>query len=227
MSENSESVDDLDSEALTAALRGLHTALLADVLDQMGARVSFLGAAIRPVHPGIRTAGRALTLRTEPVERSTAAPYQGLLEVFPTIRPDDVLVLGGGETSAAGLWGGLLSTAARARSAAGVVVDGLTRDVDEIEQLGFPVFARGTSPLDSAGRQEVVDTRCPLEVGTGMVQMGDYVVGDSMGVIAFPSEAAEEAVLRAQTKSRGEATVQSELNAGADVRALFDRYGIL
>lgn len=55
----------------------------------------------------------------------------------------------------AGVWGELMTVAATARGVTGVVIDGLVRDVDPIERLGFPVFARGASPLDCAGRLEV------------------------------------------------------------------------
>jgi 4-hydroxy-4-methyl-2-oxoglutarate aldolase len=214
-------------DSLLPRLRRLHTALICDVLDGMGVAVAFFGSAVGPLHPGIRTAGRALTLRTEVVSGPTGPPYQQLLATFPRIQPDDVLVVGGGESSMAGLWGGLLSTAAQARGAAGAVVDGLSRDVDEIQNLGFPVFARGVSPLDSSGRQEFVETGGELRVARGVVNHGDYVLGDSMGVVAFPPEAAEEAVRRAEDKHRGESTVGAELARGADVKELFDRYGVL
>jgi 4-hydroxy-4-methyl-2-oxoglutarate aldolase len=205
----------------------LHTALVADVLDHMGAPVAFLGGAVRPLHPGRRIVGNARTLRTEGVEQVPERPYERLLAVFPTIRRGDVLVVGGGSDSTAGLWGGLLSTAARAKGAAGAVIDGLSRDVDEIERLGFPVFARGASPLDSAGRQEVTEVDGRLQVAVGFVHAGDVVLGDSMGVIAFSRDSAEEAVQRAEEKSRGEATVRDELDRGVDVSTLFERHGIL
>ena len=216
-----------DSAQMLLRLRNLHTAVLCDVLDQMQAPVVFLGPAIRALQPGARLAGRAMTLRTEPVHRPLLPPYQQLLQAFRVISPGAVVIVAGGQEASAGLWGGLLSTAAHARGAAGAVVDGLTRDVDEIRGLGFPVFARGASPLDSAGRHEVVGTQCEVEVHGGLVSPGDYVLGDSMGVIAFPEQAASEAIRLAELKSVGESTVRGELELGTDVQDVFDRYGIL
>lgn len=213
--------------ALLRRLRRLHTALLSDVLDTMDVGVVFLGGEVRPLHPSMRLAGRALTMRTEAVTAPLDPPYREMIAGFARIRVGDVVLLAGDAGSPAGMWGELLSVAARARGAEGAVTDGLCRDVEQIEELGFPVFARGASPLDSSGRQEVVEVGSPVPVAGGMVSPGDYLLADRMGVIAFPAGSAEEAVTRAEEKDRGESTVRAELEAGEDMGAVFARHGIL
>lgn len=212
---------------LPPGLEMITTALLCDVLDRLGHRDVFCGPAVRPLAPGMRVVGRAFTLRTEPVDARPAEPYAELLGAYPKLGPDDVVVIASGGELRSGLWGELLSIAARARGAVGAVTDGLVRDVDQIIELGFPTFAAGASPLDSDGRQEVVEVGVPVEVGDTTVTPGDLIIADAMGVIAVPASAADEAVELAVEKAEGESTVREELAAGTDIGEVFDRHGIL
>lgn len=212
---------------LPPGLGSVTTALLCDVLDRLGHPEVFCGPSVRPLAAGMRVAGRAFTLRTEPVEERPEEPYARLLAAYGELRPDDVVVIASGGELRSGLWGELLSVAARARGANGAVTDGLVRDVDQIVELDFPTFAAGASPLDSDGRQEVVETGVPVTVGATVVHPGDLVVGDAMGVIAVSAAVADEAVEKAVEKAAGESTVREELAAGADIGEVFDRHGIL
>jgi 4-hydroxy-4-methyl-2-oxoglutarate aldolase len=204
----------------------IHTALLCDVLDRLGHTSTFCGPQVRPLVPGMRLSGRAFTMRAEAVDRRPEQPYEHLLGAFAHIGPGDVVVVAAGDLRS-GLWGELLSVAARARGAVGAVTDGLVRDVEQIADLAFPVFAAGVSPLDSDGRQEVVEFGGPVTVGGVTVHPGDLVVADAMGAIAVPQDVADEAVRLAVDKDAGESTVRDELAAGADIGAVFARHGIL
>ena len=82
--------------------------------------------------------------------------YVGLLAALDAVGRGDVVVVASGPSDAAAVWGELLSNACLARGAVGTVTDGLIRDSAQIAELGYPVFARGTSPLDIHGRLEVV-----------------------------------------------------------------------
>ena len=126
-------------ESLAGRLGRLHTALLCDVLDGLGFRDSALGMDIRPMEPGQRLAGPAFTMRCEPMERPAAVPYQHLLAAFRDITPGSVVVMRCGDQVSA-MWGELLSAAARVRGATGAVMDGAVRDVEQILEMGFPVF---------------------------------------------------------------------------------------
>ena len=97
-------------------------------------------------------------------------------------------------------WGELLSTAAKARGGRGAVVDGLVRDVRKIEQLGFPVFARGIKPVDSKGRGMVIDYNVPVDCAGVLVSPGDLVVADYDGVIVVPAEVVPEVICMATEK---------------------------
>ena len=105
--------------------------------------------------------------------------------------------------------------------------DGLTRDVDQIVQMAYPAFCAGISPLDSAGRQEVVEFGRSVLCGGVAVRPGDLVVGDVMGVVVVPAEIAAEVAAGAEEKDRGETTAREELARGEDVVEVFCRHGIL
>jgi regulator of RNase E activity RraA len=214
-------------DPLLTRLGSLHTALLCDILDQLGQEPVFLGPQVQALQSGMRIAGRALTLRSAVTDQHRDQPYEELLGAYRRVRPGDVFVIAADGVGDSGLWGELLSIAARARGAGGAVIDGLCRDVEEIEALGFPVFARGPSPLDSAGRQEVVEVGAPVTVNGGVVHSGDYLLGDRMGVVAIPAGVVEDVIAHAEEKDRGESVVRAELERGEDIGEVFDRHGIL
>jgi len=205
----------------------LYSAVLADVLDGLGHRTSALPPRVRPLRPEWRLFGRAVPLSAVPVAFEPEQPYARELECIDSLRPGDVLVATTAGDQSAALWGELLSTAARARGAAGVVLDGLTRDAAKILALDFPVFAAGFSPLDSKGRLETVQFGRPVRFGECVVHPGDLVFGDLDGVVIVPGGLAEQALARALEKVSGENRVREELARGRSVREVFAEYGIL
>jgi regulator of RNase E activity RraA len=205
----------------------LSSAVLADVLDALGHRTSALPPAVRPLRPGWKIFGRAVTLATVPVAAEPAKPYAVELECIDALRPGDVLVATTNGDRSSALWGELLSTACRAHGAVGAVIDGLTRDVEKILALDFPVFAVGFSPLDSKGRLDGVSYNQPIRVGDCVVKPGDWVFGDVDGVVVVPAALAEAAFAKALEKVTGENRVRAELAQGRSVREVFAEYGIL
>ena len=93
--------------------------------------------------------------------------------------------------------------------------------------MDFPVFARGASPLDSAGRQGVIEVGAPVDLSGITVRRGDYIIGDRMGVVVFEQGVAEEVIAKAEEKARGESVVREALNRGEDIGDVFDAHGIL
>ena len=205
----------------------LTSAVLADVLDSLGHRTSALPPAVRPLRPEWKLFGRAATLSAIPVAAEPASPYAVELECVDALRPGEVLVATTHGDRGSALWGELLSTAARARGTAGVVIDGLTRDAARILAMDFPVFAAGFSPLDSKGRLDGVSHGRPVRVGDCVVRPGDWVLGDMDGVVVVPAELAGRTFARALEKVSGENQVREELARGRSAREVFAQYGIL
>jgi 4-hydroxy-4-methyl-2-oxoglutarate aldolase len=208
----------------------LYSAVLSDTLDALGCTGQVLRPFVRPLDDGLVLMGRARTGGFVPVEAPTPGenPYALEIALVDDLHEGEVAVLAcGGPTERMGPWGELLSTAARARGAAGCVTDGLVRDVRQIREMSFPVFHGGIGPLDSKGRAKMVTMDVPVTCGGVTVRPGDIVFGDVDGVVVVPQELADDVMARALDKVSGENTVRTDLEAGASVAETFRKYGIL
>lgn len=216
----------MDIETTRQRLEKLHTALITDVLDQLGHLSSAVGPDVRPMAPGQRLAGPAFTMRCAPLEAPSPQPYQHLIGAYADMTPGVIIVLQCADRHSA-MWGELLSIAARVKGAVGAVLDGLARDVDQTVELDFPVFSAGFTPLDSSGRQEVVEHGTTIRCGDAVVNPGDWIVGDVMGVAVIPAELVPQVLELAEAKDSGESTARADLLRGDEIRDVFVRYGIL
>lgn len=208
----------------------LSAALLSDVLDDLGLRGQALRPFVRPLDEGRALCGFARTGRYEPVDAVEPGrnPYALEMDLIDSLQPGEVAVLAcEGPTERIAPWGELLSTAARARGAAGCLTDGLVRDVRQIRAMGFPVFAGGIGPLDTKGRAEMVEADRPVTIAGVRIEPGDLVFGDVDGCVSVPSRVAAEAVARALAKASAEDGTRDALLAGESLRAVFDRFGVL
>ncbi len=205
----------------------LNSAVLADILDDLGVRNNVLAHTVRPLFAGAVAVGPAATMLAVEVYETPAAPYRLLMEALDALRPGAVVVVTTNGCTRAGLWGELLSTAVVSRGGRGVVLDGLTRDARQIEAMGFPVFSTGFSPADSKGRCEVIGYDAPIEAGGVRVRPGDLVFGDRDGVVVVPRDLEAEAVRLALRKVSEENSVRNALRGGMPVSEAFRRYGVL
>jgi regulator of RNase E activity RraA len=117
-------------------------------------------------------------------------------------------------------WGGILSNAARGRGIAGVVVEGMARDIDEAAEIGFPVYARGATARTARGRIHEAETGGPVTIGEVMVEDGDWVVADSSGAAFVPAAAIEAVLDAAERIAAKEATMTKAVLAGNAVSAV-------
>ncbi len=205
----------------------LYSAVLCDALDQAGFRQQAMRADIRPIYPDAVVVGRALTMQSVDVYQPEENVYDKEISAVDSLKPGDVMVASTQQSTRTCLWGELLSTAATVRGANGAVIDGYTRDVRLIQQMGFPLFATGMYPVDSAGRSEVISYNCTINCGGVTVSPGDVIFGDYDGVIVIPKEALREVVERAVAKVEGENITREELRKGLTLRDVFNKYGVL
>jgi len=205
----------------------LYTAVVCDSLDRLGYRNQAMRENLRPLFPDCRFAGWARTVAYVDVYHIPEDPYGLEIEAVDSLLPGDVVVISTAGSVQNAPWGELLSTAARARGGRGAVIDGLVRDVRKIEELGFPVFARGIKPVDSQGRGIVVNYNVPVECGGVLVSPGDLIFADYDGVVAIPSAVVAEAVRLATEKVSAENASRKELLAGAYLKTVYEKYGVL
>jgi regulator of RNase E activity RraA len=220
-------MDRSSPEYLDRISERLYSSVLADILDEAGHRHQVLRPEVRPLYPGARVAGRAATMLAVEVSELPAQPYRLLLELLDGIQPGEVVVGAVQAHIRAALWGELLSTHTRAKGGRGVVLDGLSRDSWGIEEMKFPVFATGLTPADSKGRLEVISIRGTIPVGGVSVADGDLIVADSDGCVVVPAAIEDEIVAKAMEKVTGEDTMRDVLQKGANLKEVFEEYGIL
>ena len=217
----------VDTELLDLVAQRLYSAVLSDVVDQLGYRDQAMAARLRPVWPDAVLVGRAHTVLTVDIYELKPDPYRLEIEAVDTLKPGDVLLASTGPSTRTCFWGELLSTAARGRGARGAVVDGYVRDVRRIQAMAFPVFAPGMSPLDSAGRSMVVEYGGTIACGGVVVHEGDLVVGDIDGLIVVPRAIESAAILAALEKVEGENRTRTALEQGMTLTEVYARYGVL
>jgi len=205
----------------------LYVAVVADALDGLGLREQAMDARLRPLAPGMRLVGRAHTVASADVYEPPADPYRLEIAAVDALQPGDVLVASTGRSERTCYWGELLSTAAAARGAVGCAVDGYVRDARQIIALGFPVFATGFRPVDSAGRSTVVAYGGAVACGGVVVQPGDVVFGDDDGLVVIPRARLAAAVNAALAKVEGEDQSRAMLRQGATLREVYDKFGVL
>jgi 4-hydroxy-4-methyl-2-oxoglutarate aldolase len=205
----------------------LYSAVIADILDELGLRNQALNHNIRSLEPSSKLVGRAYTILAMDTVEIPDDPYIKELEAVDGLTHDGVAVATTGGSTTAALWGELLSTAATSKGARGAVIDGFTRDSGGIIEMGFPVFTRGYSPLDSKGRLEVIAHGVPIRCGGVVVSPGDIVFGDRDGVVIIPENAASEVLLKATNKVEGESKMRKALQQGMGIVEAYREYGIL
>jgi 4-hydroxy-4-methyl-2-oxoglutarate aldolase len=205
----------------------LYSAVIADVLDGLGLRNQALDHNIRPLDPSFKLAGRAYTILATDTVEIPDDPYIKELEAVDGLTDGGIAVATTGGSTTAALWGELLSTAAASKGARGAVIDGFTRDSSGIIEMGFPVFTRGYSPLDSKGRIEVIAHGVPIRCGGVVVSPGDIVFGDRDGVVIIPENVANEVLLKATDKVEGESNMRRALQQGMGIVEAYKEHGIL
>jgi len=218
-----------DTSSITISMmrQKLYSAVVSDALDAMGWRRQSPRLPLLPMTGIPMLVGRCRTTLWADMAHEDPRPYELELAAVDGCRPDDVLICAAGGSMRSGIWGELLSTAARNSGCAGAIVDGAVRDIARMTAMEFAVFARGACVYDSLHRQRVVDLDVPVELDGVRFSPGDLVIADSDGVVVVPREIEHAAIRRAWEKVHAEDRTREEIRAGAKAADVFAKYGIL
>ncbi len=224
-----------DKELFRIAKSELFVALVGDVLDKLGYQHQFLSPNIKPVDSSFVVIGRAMPVLEADVFEEVAEetnnplmkkPFGIMFEALDSLKEDEVYICSGSSPRYA-LWGGLMSTRALKLGAAGAIVNGYSRDTNEILDLKFPAFSYGGYAQDQGPRGKVIDYRVPIEIDGIRINPGDIIYGDRDGVLIVPKEVEEEAFIGAIEKARGEQLVKKALEEGMSTVDAFNKFGIM
>jgi 4-hydroxy-4-methyl-2-oxoglutarate aldolase len=198
---------------LVDAARPLSTATLHEAAGKIGA----LPWAIKPTASGIRLCGPAVTVH------APGGDNLWLHRAIYAAQPGDVLTVHTNGQYQHGYWGEIMSTAAKVRGLAGLVIDGCVRDGDLLAHVGFPIFARGLcirgTGKDFGARGWI---NSPTLFEDVVVHPGDLIVGDGDGVVCIARDQVEQVLRTARQREQYEADVLKRLESGATT---LDIYG--
>lgn len=215
-----------ESRLFTEIARDLYTPVVGDILDGLGLCHQFLPQPIQPALDRMKVVGRAMPVAMIDVHGPQKKPFGLLTEALDQLRPGEIYLASGGDMRCA-YWGELLTATAKARGAHGAVINGFHRDTPRMLEQGFPVFSRGRFAQDSAVRTQVVDYRCPTEIGGVWVEPGDLIFGDLDGVVVIPRRHERQVLERSLKKARTENVVRKAIEAGMSSTAALKKYRVL
>ncbi len=165
----------------------------AELSDGIGEESAVMDAGIKPMAGRNKIAGVAFTVSVPKGEGGIIAT------AIEQLKKGEVLVIAGGGSITSSYWGDHRSYCAKMMQAEGVVIDGAFRDIEECEEIGFPVFAKGVHPKTATKTGEG-QMQIPVECGGVTVKPGDIIVGDRNGVIVIPPKSVSKAIEGAREK---------------------------
>jgi regulator of RNase E activity RraA len=164
------------------------TGNVSDAVDEATGLRGFMARDMKPVFKA-KVIGPAVTVLLRKALRNDERDWPNLqIQTLDEAPPGSVMV----EVLEDGLdiagVGNLMATTAKVRGLAGMVIDGGARDVEELEEIGFPVWSRSQTPATSVGRYIPVARNVPVTCGGVLVRTGDWIVADRTGVVVVPVE---------------------------------------
>jgi len=204
-----------------------YSAVLADALDGLGFKHQSPRVSLLPQTGVDLIVGRCRTSLWGELFHDDPHTYDKELEAVDNCQPDDLMIAAAGGSMRSGIWGELLSTAARNSGCVGVIVDGAVRDIAKMTAMGFPVFSRGRCVYDSMNRQRVIDVNVNVEIDGVTFSPGDLVMADVDGVVVCPQAVEKEAVKAAWEKVHAENITRDAIKAGMKAVDAYAKYGVL
>ena len=203
-------------------LMALSTTNIADALDALQLKGTTYG--IRPMWEKVpKIAGRAVTLKLTAAGETKSKNHLGVMAIEAAHKGDIIVIDNGGRPDSS-CWGGILATGAKYKGISGVVVDGAIRDLDDIMDVDFPAYARGTVVATARGRIMEESTNAMIQFGGVQVRPGDIVFGDRSGVVIIPQEHFVAVLEKAEVFFAKEEAMIADIKAGNSMLAVDNKH---
>lgn len=200
--------------SLLDRIQALDTNTVSDALDFLGLPGATVG--LRPLWDCPKLVGRASTIQLGP--KTDAMPTVHLISpVIDAVSADDrVLVIAGG-VDGISCWGYILANAARAKGIRGSVIDGMSRDIEGSESIGYPVYGRGITMISARNRVVQIDSGNPVRMAGVTVRQDDLVIADRCGTVFIPAARVEEVLDLGERIARRQEAMVAAVRAGRPV----------
>ena len=194
------------------------SAVIADVQYRTGV----MDSAIKPAFRA-KVTGQAITVQL------SKGDLVDPLKALEMGQEGDVIVVDAGGDPNTSVCGGLMGGLAKNRGIRAMIVDGAGRDTDELEDINWPIWTRAITPRGThtmfSGRKEELSINVSIQCGGVVVNPGDFIVADLMGVTVIPLEKAEEVVALAQEQADREEETRKWVAKGKTVEDLLKEFG--
>ncbi|MBC8158555.1 MAG: RraA family protein [Alphaproteobacteria bacterium] len=189
--------------ALISALSGYPSGYFADIQGRRGA----LDFGIRPMFEAAPFVGSALTIKSVPDDNLAC------WVALDVIQPGDVPLISCGGWTGSAVIGDLTVGMYRNAGATAAVTDGMVRDVEGLEQIGLPIYARGLTP-NSPQKNGPGEIGGEISIGGLTVRSGDIVMGDRDGIVIVPQNLFASALSEIKSVQAKEAKIEEAIAAG-------------
>jgi len=196
--------------------QSLYTAAINDIFQERNLHYQWLGPDIKCRTKDLSlevVAGFAFTVQWvyDPLPDERIRPAAEMVASYPD---NSLIVVDAGTDQVSGFWGELATTVCLNNGVNGAVINGGAKDTGFVKKMNFPIFCKFTSPVDGFYRSRLRGWQIPIWFNDVLISPGDFIVGDSDGVLVVPQDIAEEVLIETERRAENETETRKLLKDG-------------